>query len=227
MIGNDLVYLPTWPKREGSRLQRFRTKVFTEAEREFITSTENPHLAEAWLWSCKEAAYKVWFKSNHKREFAPKKFKVETQAPLSLDADRSVSIKTQASLGLDADRSASIKSGDVCQAESPCRPQCLHLNLGHGATLEAFGRQYFLYSVLEKDYIHTLASDHSFAEMQNTEIWRGHIRPKRLYYNGKGWHIEKDQWNIPFGKSQGQKLDLSISHDGPAAYIVIKKRTGR
>lgn len=217
MIGNDLVYLPTWPKREGGRLQRFRTKVFTEAEREFITLAENPHLAEAWLWSCKEAAYKVWFKSSHKREFAPKKFKVESSR-LKVQSSKfkvegsKFKVETQAPLGLDA---------DVCQAEAPCRLKRLHLKLGQEARVRAFEQQYYLYSTLEGKYIHTLASDQSLAEVRECAVYQNLFRPKSLKLRGKTYPILKTADNIPTIDHPKLNVDLSISHDGDACFTAL------
>lgn len=77
MIGNDLVYLPDWPRRSGSRLQRFRQKVYTPEEIVRIENSEHPYLMEALLWAAKEAAYKADVKITRTRSFAPKKLRLQ------------------------------------------------------------------------------------------------------------------------------------------------------
>lgn len=75
MIGNDLVYLPDWPRREGSRLGRFRRKIYTAREMDWIEKAVNPYRMEALLWAAKEATYKAHLKVTRQRTFAPKKLK--------------------------------------------------------------------------------------------------------------------------------------------------------
>jgi hypothetical protein len=80
VIGNDLVYLPAWKRRSGNRLQRFRAKVFNPSECAFIQDAKDAFLAEALLWSAKEAAYKIWLKNSRKPAFNPLNFQVSPQA---------------------------------------------------------------------------------------------------------------------------------------------------
>jgi len=79
LIGNDLIYLPDWPQRQGLRLKRFRAKVFTAKELSLIEEAEQPYFIEALLWSVKEAAYKVWLKATHRPAYNPKNFEVQTE----------------------------------------------------------------------------------------------------------------------------------------------------
>ena len=70
MIGNDLIYLPGWSKPDPERQRRFRNKLFTESEQLLLNSL--PEYGEALLWSMKESAYKLVFRSNPSPRFAPK-----------------------------------------------------------------------------------------------------------------------------------------------------------
>ncbi|WP_051205240.1 4'-phosphopantetheinyl transferase superfamily protein [Salinimicrobium xinjiangense] len=64
MIGNDVVDLCLAARESNWRRIGFLEKVFSEAEQEIITSSENQSLAVWLLWSMKEAAYKA-----HQRKF--------------------------------------------------------------------------------------------------------------------------------------------------------------
>ncbi|MFZ6050450.1 4'-phosphopantetheinyl transferase family protein [Halocola ammonii] len=77
MIGNDLVYLPNWKRRSGDRLSRFRQKIYTQRERNWIEAADDPFLLEAKFWAVKEAVYKSWFKKYRERIFKPKSISIE------------------------------------------------------------------------------------------------------------------------------------------------------
>lgn len=79
MIGNDLIHLPGWPRRAGSRRKRFLEKVFTPGERRWISQAEDSLPAEAWLWSIKESAYKLQRPSPVSRRWAPKEYTCELE----------------------------------------------------------------------------------------------------------------------------------------------------
>ena len=74
MIGNDLIDLSHWPIRLGRRRERYLAKVFTEWEQEWIRYSGTPYLTEAWLWSLKEAAYKLERHSQASRRWSPKEY---------------------------------------------------------------------------------------------------------------------------------------------------------
>lgn len=74
MIGNDLIHLPSWPQRQASRRRRFREKVFTPGERSWLEQSSYRDWAEAWLWSIKEAAYKLGQPDPQSRRWAPKEY---------------------------------------------------------------------------------------------------------------------------------------------------------
>jgi phosphopantetheinyl transferase (holo-ACP synthase) len=71
MIGNDIVDLNNI-KTNWNR-PRFLDKVFTEKEQHIISVSENQHQTVWFLWSMKEAAYKIYVQQYRKRFFNPKK----------------------------------------------------------------------------------------------------------------------------------------------------------
>lgn len=73
MIGNDLVYLKGWSHYSEHRKARFRAKLYTNPEREFLRRSKLQN-AEAILWSMKEACYKLNFRHHPVTIFAPKQF---------------------------------------------------------------------------------------------------------------------------------------------------------
>jgi len=72
MVGNDLVYLKQWPKRQD-RKDRLYPKLFTERERQWLSEQEERTRAEAQLWCAKEAVYKAEVQLGATRGFYPKK----------------------------------------------------------------------------------------------------------------------------------------------------------
>ena len=61
-IGNDIVAFPKQGEKPKYQNQRWLDKVFTPKEQLFIANSANPDQTLWWLWSCKESAYKVFFK---------------------------------------------------------------------------------------------------------------------------------------------------------------------
>ncbi len=75
MIGNDLVYLPGWPKPKADRLTRFRNKLFTSLEISILHDL--PDYGAALLWSVKEAVYKIRYRDRPKAFYAPKAMEIK------------------------------------------------------------------------------------------------------------------------------------------------------
>lgn len=84
MIGNDLIYLPDWPRRCGERLERYRSRIFTEAEIRLIEAAEDPYKQEAKIWAGKEALYKLRQRAGGARLFRPKSLEILTSDERSL-----------------------------------------------------------------------------------------------------------------------------------------------
>ena len=64
MIGNDVVDLEQARRESNWRRKGFLEKVFSPAEQDFLSTSNDPDLAVWLLWSMKEAAYKA-----HQREY--------------------------------------------------------------------------------------------------------------------------------------------------------------
>lgn len=74
MIGTDIIDWEKIKANPKASNERYVKKVLTDKEQIFFENSSDP---ERFLWSCwalKEAAYKAWFKLNHLRFFAPKKY---------------------------------------------------------------------------------------------------------------------------------------------------------
>jgi phosphopantetheinyl transferase (holo-ACP synthase) len=76
VIGNDLESLDLWPKRSVNRRLRFRKKVFTPFELEWLQRQSSADHAEVVLWCAKESVYKAWHRLTSERKFAPKDFEI-------------------------------------------------------------------------------------------------------------------------------------------------------
>lgn len=75
MIGNDLVYIPDWPKLPAERHRRFRQKLYTPLELSLLDNL--PVYGEALFWSVKEAIYKIVYRQKPVAFYAPKAFEVK------------------------------------------------------------------------------------------------------------------------------------------------------
>jgi hypothetical protein len=79
VIGNDLIDLSTWPQVGAERLERYRRKVFQEAERGLLAQWPKPLAWQNALgWSLKEAAYKAHYRTGKDRIFAPLSLRIES-----------------------------------------------------------------------------------------------------------------------------------------------------
>ncbi len=73
MIGNDIVDLMKVKKEINWQRKGFMNKIFSHQEQQFILSQKDQEIMVWILWSVKEAVYKINYRENGKREFAPTK----------------------------------------------------------------------------------------------------------------------------------------------------------
>ncbi len=73
MIGNDIIDLELAATQSNWKRRGFLTKIFTEAEHDYILNSDNSFHTVWQLWSMKESAYKAHLQQYPKRFFNPKK----------------------------------------------------------------------------------------------------------------------------------------------------------
>lgn len=81
MIGNDVIDLEDLETRPGATHPRFDTRVFTEAERRLLESSDDPGRTRWVVWAAKEAAYKLARAGNRRVVFSPPRFEVVRLEP--------------------------------------------------------------------------------------------------------------------------------------------------
>ncbi|WP_026704960.1 4'-phosphopantetheinyl transferase family protein [Flavobacterium soli] len=79
MIGNDIVDLALAKTESNWKRKGFLEKIFTENERKIILSSKNQELMVWILWSCKEAAYKIYNRAAQFRGFIPLQLECELE----------------------------------------------------------------------------------------------------------------------------------------------------
>ena len=63
MVGNDIVDLKHAALESNWQRKGFLNKVFTSSEKQYIQDAENPFQMVWLIWSMKESAYKIIYKS--------------------------------------------------------------------------------------------------------------------------------------------------------------------
>lgn len=79
MIGNDIIDLQTAAMESNWRRPNYLSKIFTPAEQALIRDAVNPDQIVWWLWSAKEAVYKIVNRQTLQRRYAPLSFTYETE----------------------------------------------------------------------------------------------------------------------------------------------------
>ena len=74
MIGNDIIDLNVAQQESNWRRTGFLEKIFTQSEQLLISNTANPEIMVWYLWSLKEAAYKIFNRQTLIRAFMPLQF---------------------------------------------------------------------------------------------------------------------------------------------------------
>lgn len=71
MIGNDIIDLTVAQQESNWRRTGFLEKIFTQSEQLLISNTAKPEIMVWYLWSLKEAAYKIYNRQTLIRAFMP------------------------------------------------------------------------------------------------------------------------------------------------------------
>jgi len=71
MIGNDIIDLELAKTESNWKRKGFLDKIFTKSEQKLILSSKTPELMVWVVWSCKEAAYKIYNRATLIRAFIP------------------------------------------------------------------------------------------------------------------------------------------------------------
>ena len=98
MIGNDIIDLSQIRQWHKIDPEQYAQRILTKQE---FTYWREKHLEEENLiwkfWALKESAYKVYFKANKKRFFAPKQFQIDIQSLIFYNEKIAPSIKIHVS----------------------------------------------------------------------------------------------------------------------------------
>ena len=78
MIGNDIIDLSLAKTQSNWQRKGFLEKLFSNDEQQLILEASNSFEMVWWLWSMKEAAYKIYTQHHEIRFFAPKKFECKS-----------------------------------------------------------------------------------------------------------------------------------------------------
>lgn len=79
MIGNDIIDLALAKTESNWKRRGFLEKIFTKNEQKLIQSSENQEQMVWILWSCKEAAYKIYNRATQFRGFIPLQLECELE----------------------------------------------------------------------------------------------------------------------------------------------------
>lgn len=71
MIGNDIIDLDLAKQESNWQRKGYLDKIMTSKEQVLIYNSQNPHLMVWYLWSLKEAAYKIYNRQTQIRGFIP------------------------------------------------------------------------------------------------------------------------------------------------------------
>ena len=74
MIGNDVIDLALAKKESNWQRKGFIDKIFTSSEQLLILNSEEPEITVWYLWSQKEAAYKIYNRQTKVRAYIPLQF---------------------------------------------------------------------------------------------------------------------------------------------------------
>ncbi len=77
LIGNDIVDLKDIDSYPPSENERFLSRVFTDAEQEYIKNSANPKRTLWMCWAVKESAYKAWKRAYPRIVFSPVSLKID------------------------------------------------------------------------------------------------------------------------------------------------------
>mgnify|MGYP001060399253 CR=1 FL=1 len=79
MIGNDIIDLRAAAMESNWRRPNYLSKIFTQAEQGLVNKAHNPDQIVWWLWSAKEAIYKIVNRQTLERRYAPLSFSYHTE----------------------------------------------------------------------------------------------------------------------------------------------------
>lgn len=71
MIGNDIIDLQTAAAESNWRRPGYLGKIFTPQEQDWILQSADPAITVWYLWSAKEAVYKIVNRATRERKYAP------------------------------------------------------------------------------------------------------------------------------------------------------------
>lgn len=71
MIGNDIIDLDLAKQESNWQRKGYLNKIMTSSEQELIYNSQNPNVMVWYLWSLKEAAYKIYNRQTQSRGFIP------------------------------------------------------------------------------------------------------------------------------------------------------------
>lgn len=71
MIGNDIIDLQTAAAESNWRRPGYLGKIFTPQEQDWISQAPHPDITVWYLWSAKEAVYKIVNRATQERKYAP------------------------------------------------------------------------------------------------------------------------------------------------------------
>lgn len=71
MIGNDIIDLDLAKQESNWQRKGYLNKIMTTSEQELIQNSQNPNVMVWYLWSLKEAAYKIYNRQTQIRGFIP------------------------------------------------------------------------------------------------------------------------------------------------------------
>lgn len=83
MIGNDIIDLRTAAVESNWRRPNYLSKIFTPAEQALVYNAVDPDKVVWWLWSAKEAIYKIVNRQTLQRRYAPLSFIYERENTFS------------------------------------------------------------------------------------------------------------------------------------------------
>nr|WP_307735089.1 4'-phosphopantetheinyl transferase superfamily protein [Chitinophaga nivalis] len=73
-MGNDVIDLTVAGRESNWQRPGYLSKICTPAEQALVAVATQPHQMVWWLWSCKEAAYKIEHRNTRERRYTPLRF---------------------------------------------------------------------------------------------------------------------------------------------------------
>ena len=123
MVGNDIVDL-SLASRNAWKQERFLDKVLLSSEKELVKNSSDPGTLLWLLWSMKESAYKLNFRTDLKRSMNPIRFtcSFDTEIELGFDCETGSRVEGRVSVGQKVYRTDSIiRKGYVHTTALPVR----------------------------------------------------------------------------------------------------------